>query len=66
DQALALAREHEMRPLAAHSHRGLGRLYRRMGDGRRADEHLARARALFREMDMRLWFAQTSAESEGS
>jgi hypothetical protein len=43
-----------MRPLAAHCHRGLGRLQQR--------EHLATARAMYREMDMRLWLGQMEAE----
>jgi tetratricopeptide (TPR) repeat protein len=53
--ALMLADAHGMRPLVAHCHRGLGRLYRRTGGRRRADEHLATATAMYRGMDMRFW-----------
>jgi len=53
-RALALADDLGMRPLAAHCHRGLGRLQQR--------EHLATARAMYREMDMRLWLGQMEAE----
>jgi len=39
-QALARANELEMRPLAAHCHLGLGKLFHRTGDRARAAEHL--------------------------
>ena len=54
-QALARADELGMRPLVAHCHLGLGKLYRRTGDGAKAEEHLTTARAMYREMDMRFW-----------
>jgi class 3 adenylate cyclase/tetratricopeptide (TPR) repeat protein len=54
-QALALAEPRGMRPLAAHCHLGLGKLYRRTGDGARAAEHLTTATAMYREMDMGFW-----------
>jgi class 3 adenylate cyclase/tetratricopeptide (TPR) repeat protein len=50
--ARALANELGMRPLVAHCHHGLGKLYRRTGDGAKAEEHLTIARAMYREMDM--------------
>ena len=39
-EALALAEPRGMRPLVAHCHLGLGKLYRRTGDGAKAEEHL--------------------------
>jgi hypothetical protein len=47
-----------MRPLAAHCHLGLGKLYRRTGDRAKAQEHLATSGALYREMDMGFGLAQ--------
>ncbi len=57
-EALALAEPRGMRPLAAHCHFGLGKLYRRTGDGAKAEEHLTTARAMYREMDMGFYLAQ--------
>ncbi len=54
-QALELADELGMRPLAAHCHLGLGKLYRRTGSRSAANTHLTAATSLFREMDMRFW-----------
>src|SRR5262249_48230064 len=39
-QALARANELGMRPLQAHCHLGLGKLYRSTGDGAKAQDHL--------------------------
>ena len=61
-QALALADDLGMRPLAAHCHLGLGRLQQLSGTGEPAREHLATARAMYREMDMSLWLGQMEAE----
>lgn len=44
-----------MRPLVAHCHAGLGRLYRIVGKRELVDTHLAQAVALYREMGMRYW-----------
>jgi tetratricopeptide (TPR) repeat protein len=57
-QALALAEELGMRPLLAHCHLGLGRLYRRTDDRPKAGDHLAFAATMYREMDMRFWLEQ--------
>ena len=51
-----------MRPLVAHCHLGLGKLYRRTGDGAKAEEHLTTARAMYREMDMGFYLAQADTE----
>ena len=61
-QALALAQSHGMRPLVAHCHLGLGKLYRRTGDQTKAQEPLTTAATMYREMDMGFWLAQ----AEGS
>ena len=51
-----------MRPLVAHCHLGLGKLYRRPGKRQQAQEHLTVATTMYREMDMRLWLEQAEAE----
>ena len=61
-QSLALAEELGMRPLAAHCHLGLGRLHGRAGRRHEADESLARAATMFREMAMRPWLEQAETE----
>jgi len=61
-QALVLSEELGMRPLAAHCHLGLGKLYRRTGKAQEAQEHLTRATTMYREMDMRFWLKQAEAE----
>ena len=60
-QALARADELGMRPLVAHCHLGLGKLYRRTGDRAKAGEHLATATTMYREMDMGFWLEQAEA-----
>jgi tetratricopeptide (TPR) repeat protein len=61
-QALAVADELGMRPLAAHCHLGLGKLYRRTGERAKAEEHLITASRMYREMDMGFWLAQAEPE----
>jgi class 3 adenylate cyclase/tetratricopeptide (TPR) repeat protein len=61
-QAIALADELGMRPLIAHCHVGLGKLYRRSGDLRLAKEHLKNGVALMREMAMGLWLQKAEGE----
>jgi hypothetical protein len=41
-----------MRPLVAHCHLGLGKLYRRTGQLKHASENLATAETMYREMGM--------------
>jgi predicted ATPase len=62
-QALALAEPRGMRPLVAHCHLGLGKLYRRTGKAAQAREHVARATTMYREMDMRFWLEQAKTET---
>jgi class 3 adenylate cyclase/tetratricopeptide (TPR) repeat protein len=63
--ALALAEELGMRPLVAHCHLGLGKLYRRIGDGAKAKEHLATASTMYRDMDMTFWLEKADAALGG-
>jgi tetratricopeptide (TPR) repeat protein len=60
-QALDLADELGMRPLAAHCHRGLGLLYSQIGRGEQARAALSAAIELYRAMDMTFWLPQTEA-----
>ena len=60
--ALARADELGMRPLAAHCHLGLGKLFHRNGDRAQAAEHLTIAAAMYREMDMGFWLEKAEAE----
>ena len=52
-----------MRPLGAHCHSGLAKLYRRTDKRQQGDEHLRAAIAMYREMDMRYWLTQAEAVS---
>ena len=62
-QALALAEPRGMRPLVAHCHLGLGKLYRRTGKrSRQAQEHVATATTMYRDMGMTYWLEQAEAE----
>ncbi len=47
-----------MRPLVAHCHRGLGKLYRRTGTREQAQEHVATATTMYRDMGMTYWLEQ--------
>jgi class 3 adenylate cyclase/tetratricopeptide (TPR) repeat protein len=60
-QALALAEELGMRPLVAHCHLGLGRLYGQTGRGEPACAELSVAITLYRAMDMTFWLTQAEA-----
>jgi tetratricopeptide (TPR) repeat protein len=64
-QALALARMHEMRPLVAHCRLGLGKLYDRMGEPEHARENMTAATMSYREMDMHFWL-EAEAEMRNS
>ena len=59
--ALALAKPRGMRPLVAHCHLGLGRLYRRTGKGPVAQEHITIAAEFYREMGMQFWLEEAEA-----
>jgi tetratricopeptide (TPR) repeat protein len=60
-QALALAEALGMRPLVAHCHLGLGRLYVQTGRGEEARAALSTAIDLYRTMDMPFWLPQAEA-----
>jgi tetratricopeptide (TPR) repeat protein len=57
-QALALAEELGMRPLAAHCHLGLGTLYQKIGRQEQAWGELTTAVELYRAMEMTFWLAK--------
>ena len=59
---MRLGEELDMRPLIAHCHLGLGKLYRRTGKREQAQEHLTTATTMYREMDMRFWLEKAEAE----
>ena len=65
-EALAGARLHGMRPLVAHCHLGLGKLYRRIGETEQAHENLAAATTMYREMEMGFWLDQAESEMMNS
>ena len=51
-----------MRPLVAHCHLGLSKLYRRTGQREQARERLTTATTMYREMGMTHWLEQAEAE----
>jgi len=57
-EALALAQLHGMRPLVAHCHLGLAKLYHRVGKPEDARENLTAATTSYREMGMDFWLEQ--------
>jgi tetratricopeptide (TPR) repeat protein len=60
-QAMTLADELGMRPLAAHCHLGLGTLYARTERLEQARAELSAAMALYRTMDMTFWLSRAEA-----
>ena len=63
---MALVTELGMRPLVAHCHLGLGKLYVRTGKREQAQEHLTTATTMYREMGMTYWQEQAQTELGGS
>jgi class 3 adenylate cyclase/tetratricopeptide (TPR) repeat protein len=61
-EALGVAGELGMRPLIAHCHLGLGKLFRRTGKREQAREHLTTATTMYREMGMPFWLKKAQAE----
>jgi tetratricopeptide (TPR) repeat protein len=61
--ALDLAHRLGMRPLSAHCHLSLSRLYQRTGKPE-ADEHLSAATTMYREMEMSFWLEKAQAASD--
>ena len=62
-ETLGLAAELGMRPLVAHCHLGLGKLFASTGKREQAREYLTTATTMYREMDMRYWLDQAEQES---
>ena len=61
-KALALAEPRGMRPLVAHCHLGLGQLFRKTDKREQAQEHLATATTMYRDMGMMYWLENAEAE----
>jgi tetratricopeptide (TPR) repeat protein len=59
--SLALAEELGMRPLQAHCHRGLGKLYSQTGHIEQARTELTTAIEMYRDMEMTFWLPETEA-----
>jgi tetratricopeptide (TPR) repeat protein len=59
--AAAMAERIGMRPLVAHCHLGLGKLYHRTDKREQAREHLATATTMYREMGMTYWLEKAEA-----
>ena len=51
-----------MRPLVAHCHLGLGKLYRRTGKRQDARDHLTTAATMYCEMGMTYWLERAERE----
>jgi len=60
-QACALAEALGMRPLQAHCHRGLGRLYAETGQREQACAELSAASEMYRSMEMTFWLPHVEA-----
>jgi hypothetical protein len=59
---MTLAEELGMRPLVAHCHLGLGKLYARTGTREQTQEHLTTATTMYREMGMTYWLEKAETE----
>jgi hypothetical protein len=59
--AMALAEALGMRPLVAHCHLGLGKLYLKVGWPEQAQSELSIAVDLYRSMEMTFWLPQAEA-----
>ena len=57
-QALALATELGLRPLVAHCHFGLSKLYGKSNEQEQTRQHLMTATTMYREMGMQFWLEQ--------
>jgi tetratricopeptide (TPR) repeat protein len=64
-QALAQATELGMRPLIAHCHAGLAKLYYRTAKRADSKEHLAAAATMYRGMGMTYWLQRAEMEIAG-
>jgi class 3 adenylate cyclase/tetratricopeptide (TPR) repeat protein len=64
EKGVTLARELGMRPLLAHCHVGLGRLYRQAGYRDAAAKSFETALTLFRQMDATSWMTDLGSETQ--
>jgi tetratricopeptide (TPR) repeat protein len=60
-RSLTSAEELGMHPLVAHCRLGLGRLYRRVGEHRKAEEQVTIALAMYRDMGMGFWLEKAES-----
>ena len=51
-----------MRPLVAHCHLGLGKIYQRTGQREQAQKHFTTATTMYREMGMTYWLDRATTE----
>jgi hypothetical protein len=65
-EALTVAQRRGMRPLVAHCHLGLGKLSSRTGKRPQAQDHLATATSMYRDMGMTYWLAKAEREMQAS
>jgi hypothetical protein len=63
-EALDLSNQLGMRPLVAHCHLGLGKLYRSADKRQEAQKHLTTAATMYREMGMTFWLEKAEAAIE--
>ena len=61
-ESMALADELGMRPVLAHCHAGLAKLYRRVDKRTTSGEHFAAATSMFRDMGMTYYLEKAEAE----
>jgi tetratricopeptide (TPR) repeat protein len=61
-EAIALANELGMRPLIAHCHDGLGKLFAKVKRTQEGREHVATAITMYREMEMYFWLEKAEAD----
>ena len=61
-EALSLAEGLGMRPLAAHCHAGLGRLYRHSDKKEEAEKHFAASATMYRQMGMTFWLEKAEVQ----
>jgi len=62
-KALSLAEMRGMRPLIAHCHLGIGKIYQQTGKHQEARDLFSSASAMYREMNMTSWAEQAEAET---
>jgi hypothetical protein len=61
-EAIPLVTPLGMRPLVAHCHLGLGKLYQHTCQREQAQEHLTTATTMYNEMGMTYWLEQAGRE----